>query len=291
MWYLTTSHSPVRRSAFTLIELLVVIAIIALLIAILLPSLSQARQIAQSTTCKNNCHQIGIAVFGYAAENLGWIPAGGSPTTVHWTLLVLKGLGVSEEIQYVPGGGGHLIPVQEEIPIHKYDIFHCPIRTSQLQALDQNPAIDLPNKPFLDYVVNDLDANLSGGGIQAGSVEEFRRADDWERPAMTIYLAEAAREEDNGPINPTGGGELRRARYEHKMDYYDVWTTSQVPGAPVSVPPSYETPDAIRVATKMHLQTKSNYLFADGHAEEMAEGNRQWRDWLRLFGLKHWQDW
>src|SRR5438552_7062597 len=62
-----------RRSktehAFTLVELLVVIGIIAVLIAILLPTIAKARKQATTTACMATMRMIGQTLYTYAAEN------------------------------------------------------------------------------------------------------------------------------------------------------------------------------------------------------------------------------
>ena len=64
--------------AFTLVELLVVIGIIAVLISILLPTLSRVRQQAQSLKCLSNLRTLGLAMHMYASANKQYLPY---PTT------------------------------------------------------------------------------------------------------------------------------------------------------------------------------------------------------------------
>ena len=66
------------RYAFTLVELLVVIGIIALLIAILLPALTRAREVANRAACMSNLRQIGQAAVMFANEHQGFLQPAGS---------------------------------------------------------------------------------------------------------------------------------------------------------------------------------------------------------------------
>src|SRR5438552_2891435 len=63
------------RGAFTLVELLVVIGIIALLISILLPALTRAREAANTVKCASNLRSVGQGMAQYVADNKQTFPA------------------------------------------------------------------------------------------------------------------------------------------------------------------------------------------------------------------------
>ena len=88
-----------RQRAFTLVELLVVIGIIALLIALLLPSLSVARESAKSAACLSNLRQLATASHIYAdryhdSYPIAYYDDGGSPirTSYSWDFNSIRDL-------------------------------------------------------------------------------------------------------------------------------------------------------------------------------------------------------
>jgi len=63
-----------RIAGFTLVELLVVIGIIALLISILVPALSKAREQSLRVKCLSNVRQLAMVTQMYANDNKMWLP-------------------------------------------------------------------------------------------------------------------------------------------------------------------------------------------------------------------------
>jgi prepilin-type N-terminal cleavage/methylation domain-containing protein/prepilin-type processing-associated H-X9-DG protein len=97
-----------RRNAFTLVELLVVIAIICLLVTILMPSFSRAKQSARRMICVSHFSAIGSGVAGYIADNnevmvptAGWAVV--SPVKVETTGNAPRGMPGALDHSWSPG--------------------------------------------------------------------------------------------------------------------------------------------------------------------------------------------
>ncbi len=117
------SLSP-AHSHFTLIELLVVIAIIAILAAILLPALQQARRRGQSAGCLNNLKQLGTIGNNYAdAYGEMLLPAYSLGVGMWDDMLIVRGWVKSRNI------GKAIIGATERKNSHVVEIFNCPSNT------------------------------------------------------------------------------------------------------------------------------------------------------------------
>ncbi len=132
---------PVRssRSGFTLIELLVVVAIIALLISILLPSLSRARQQAKLTTCAARLKDIGSTLAAYTVD-YGVLPQQNTIGDSVTTEQMLENPNFARQDRVGPGFWG--LAVHEAIAGYMgglewnddrteltktHDVFYCPL--------------------------------------------------------------------------------------------------------------------------------------------------------------------
>jgi prepilin-type N-terminal cleavage/methylation domain-containing protein/prepilin-type processing-associated H-X9-DG protein len=114
------------RRAFTLVELLVVIAIIAIMVALLLPLLTESKQASWTTSCNSNLHQIGMGMRMYSGDNNELYPESGR--TIYWDAIDT-------------GAGGSELPswMQQIFPcVGNTNVYNCPGNV-QLVTTNQGP--------------------------------------------------------------------------------------------------------------------------------------------------------
>jgi prepilin-type N-terminal cleavage/methylation domain-containing protein/prepilin-type processing-associated H-X9-DG protein len=139
-----TAESYRRRYGFTLVELLVVISIIALLLAILMPSLSRARESAKKIRCLNNLKQIGLAVQLYAEDFDRYHIPNYIPYSRDWSTIVMSYL---SDGSITPGSR-----VYKDVNPNSYDIVYCPTMRSLGYVGNSSPVTGF----YTNYAVNFL---------------------------------------------------------------------------------------------------------------------------------------
>jgi len=154
------------RSGFTLIELLVVIAIIAVLMAILMPSLRAARELARGAVCLSNLKQLATAWTVYADGNdskmVGAQVMAGQWIQENWVHRRVQG----EDPGYVSGMSGHEtelagIKTGALYPyLNSTKVFHCTSDASW-QTNKDKARLDSTESPYRSYAIQD---GLSGTG-------------------------------------------------------------------------------------------------------------------------------
>lgn len=106
---------PQKNRGFTLIELLVVVAIIASLVALLLPSLSKARNQARGTACAAQLHNLGQGMIMYAHDNSDRMIPGRMPKvdSDNWRVGIIGGVKYRPTFLAMMGAQVGLVPFDD----------------------------------------------------------------------------------------------------------------------------------------------------------------------------------
>lgn len=197
------------KKSFTLIELLVVIAIIAILAAILLPTLKSARDSGLRSACMGNIKQLGTAHVSYCGTF--------DDTTASYTAPNASGTGISGTPKEAETWVDMFFPYTN----NSKKVYECPAMPGMLPANTKNQPNygyrDKDNYPKHNTVgrTGDYGVNISASGKRHGfgsgsHVFVYRKTSLFRKPSQTMLLADA--------LKPTYGTSFTVRRNGNNLD-------------------------------------------------------------------------
>jgi len=265
-------HARFRRHAFTLVELLVVIGIIAVLISVLLPTLSAAREQGNKAKCLSNLRQIGQAVLMYANDNKGsWVPwrgrTFGSGATAWFGVTSTFGPDVGLGSTTTPPYGASLLvkkPIGRALTANGYmpnaDPFFCPSDAWRAPYRQLGNSITAFGDQRGQLMWGPSNATAIFSGLASQSYWQ------WYNPSIPYYPASGVL------TDPLGGGSFPAATTDYrkgvmndrvilKEGYRRMYWTDQGWEALVAG-------DQATISTYPYFHRKGwNVLYLDGHAK------------------------
>lgn len=208
----SAAHGQVKFLNFTLIELLVVIAIIAILAAMLMPALQQARERGKASNCMANLKQMGYMFAMYTENHNGYIILPGSnlvtplrPGGTHWAV--------------------YLTEINGQAPYANFwysKFFRCPSDQQMLNSKANYSSYGL-NGWFVGQIHNNTNnENCTGGKV---SVKESHVR----RPSITLFAldrntngTDCSYVQGTGHLQYRHNGRLNAVLYDGHVESYDA---------------------------------------------------------------------
>lgn len=200
----TPAHRRRDRRAFTLIEILVAIAVIAMLVALLLPAVQQAREAARGAQCRNNLKQLGLALHNYHDRITCFPPAYLSTLNSDgsdagpgwgWGALLLNDIDQGALSQRIVFTRDIADPVHSAVRTHFLPAHFCPsdrqMNVFPLLNQEGGPFLDLAQGSYVAVNGNDdvTDARGSNDGAFLQNIA-FRTRDFPDGLSNTLFLGE-----------------------------------------------------------------------------------------------------